>query len=78
MKTRAMFRCQAVEKVEGWGDHPFLYNSKFNAVSGRDGEEAKKFFAASPSGSLTLQTVREDHFEVGKCYYLDFTPAEVE
>ena len=36
-------------------------------------EENAKFWAATPSGTLKVGTVRADHFEVGKDYYLDLT-----
>lgn len=42
-------------------------------------EENKKFFAATPSGSINLGTINPEaaaQFEPGKEYYVDFTPAE--
>ncbi len=74
--TRVMFKCTSVEKVEGWGGREFLYNSKFSAVSEKDGDDASKFFAATPNGSLTVQAVIENHFTPGKTYYLDFQEVE--
>jgi len=72
--TRAKFTCTEVSKRTGWGGNEFLYAAKFNIVtSGSD--ENKEFFAASPSGSIEVSTVKEDHFEVGKDYYVDFTEA---
>lgn len=41
--------------------------------------ENSKFWDASPSGSLQLGTINPEawsQFELGKDYYLDFTPAE--
>lgn len=41
--------------------------------------ENKAFWDATPSGSLQLGVVNPEawkHFEIGKAYYLDFTPAE--
>lgn len=41
--------------------------------------ENKKFWEATPAGSLTLSTVNRaawEQFEEGKEYYLDITPAE--
>jgi hypothetical protein len=52
-----------------------VHDYKFNAVSSGS-EENKSFFASTPSGSLSLSSVRDDLFEVGKEYYLDFSPAE--
>lgn len=42
-------------------------------------EEDKAFWDATPTGSLQLGTVNPaawEQFEIGKTYYLDFTPAE--
>jgi hypothetical protein len=42
-------------------------------------EENSRFWDASPSGSLQLGTINPEawsQFELGKEYYLDFTPAE--
>jgi hypothetical protein len=51
---------------------------KFSPVT-NGSEENKSFFAYTPSGSVELGTVNEEawkQFELGKSYYLDFTPAE--
>jgi hypothetical protein len=72
--TRAKFRCVSVAKREGWGGSPFLYSAEFHPVTG-DSPENKEFFAATPSGRIEVSTVRADHFEVGKSYYVDFTEA---
>lgn len=48
-------------------------------VQSGDTPEDKAFWDASPSGSMQLGVVNQDawkHFELGKCYYVDFTPAE--
>jgi hypothetical protein len=74
MKTRAKFKCTEIAKREGWGDNKVLFGASFVAVGGNS-EENKKFFAASPSGSIKIDTVREDHFQVGQEYFVDFTPA---
>ena len=47
--------------------------------NGDPNHENTKFWAASPSGQLTLSTVNADAvamFELDKEYYLDFTPAK--
>jgi hypothetical protein len=78
MRVRAKFRCTSVTKVVGWGGHEFLWTAKFQVVTGHDGgdsEDNKKFWAATPSGSLELSSIIEDAFEVGKAYYIDITPA---
>ncbi|MGD9726393.1 MAG: hypothetical protein AB7L09_21600 [Nitrospira sp.] len=46
---------------------------------GDPAHENSKFWEASPSGKLELGTINEEawsQFEMGKEYYLDFTPAE--
>lgn len=72
--TRAKFTCNEVSKRIGWGGNAFVYAAKFSVVtSGSD--ENKQFFASTPGGSIEVSTVKEDHFEVGKSYYVDFTEA---
>lgn len=74
--TRAKFTCQSVTKSKHWNaDKGFLYTAKFNPVMAGS-EENKNFFEASPSGSIELGTLKEDHFEPGKSYYIDFIEAE--
>lgn len=69
--TRAKFKCTSVEKTEGWNGNAFHYTAKFQAVTS-DSEENKQFFAATPNGSISLSTLKEDFFEVGKEYFVDF------
>lgn len=73
--TRCKFRCDSVEKAKGFNGHEFVYTAKFNAVYG-DSEENKKFFAATPSGQITLALIVSDQFQPGKEYYLDISPVE--
>jgi hypothetical protein len=83
MNTRAKFTCFSVRKYRsdvwdnqtGHSTERFLYDYEFNAVSGNS-DENKEFFASTPSGSIKLSAVRNDLFEPGKSYYLDFSPAE--
>ena len=72
--TRAKFKCNEVAKRTGWGENLVMYAAKFNVVSG-DNEENKAFFASTPGGTIEINTIREDHFEVGQEYYVDFTKA---
>lgn len=73
--TRCKFQCVSVRKYKGWsGTPPFVYEYEFQAVTGNS-EENKLFFASTPSGSLKIGAVREDIFEPGHEYYLDFTIA---
>lgn len=77
MNVRAKFVCTSVTKYKyGWGsqESPFHYNYAFMAVtSGSD--ENESFFASTPSGEVKLSALKGDLFEVGKEYYLDFSPA---
>lgn len=82
MIVRAKFLCTSMTKqVGGVYDENGKYNSgilydyKFQVVS-NNSEENKKFFASTPSGSISLMSVRDDLFEVTKEYYLDFTLAK--
>lgn len=81
MNVRAKFQCHSVKKYSGTVWHAdkyekgFLYAYEFGAVTGDKGEN-KSFFASTPSGSLRLDSVRDDLFEPGKFYYLDFSEAE--
>lgn len=81
MNVRAKFSCTSVTKymggkynAEGKYEQGVLWNYKFQAVtSGSD--ENKSFYASTPSGSIELQAVRDDLFEIGQEYYLDFSQA---
>jgi hypothetical protein len=83
MATRAKFTCISVKKYANtvWdksGQNPqrgFVYAYEFQAVS--DGsQENKEFYASTPYGNITMQAVRDDLFEPGKSYYVDFSEAE--
>ena len=79
MATRCKFKCHEETKRVRYtgraGEAPsFLYDYKFGAVS--DGSaENKAFFDATPSGQLTVGTVKACFFEVGKEYYIDISEA---
>ena len=74
---RSKFTCQKIVKFRHWNresDGQFLYEAEFTAVV--DGsEENKRYFEATPSGTLKLATLKDDLFEPGKTYYLDITEA---
>lgn len=69
--VRCKFTCTNVTKRLHWdGSGRHLYDAEFSAV--HDGsEENERFFEATPSGQLKIGTFKQDHFEVGKDYYLD-------
>jgi hypothetical protein len=52
-----------------------VYSYEFNVVSSGS-EENKKFFAATPSGSMSFSALRDDLFEIDKEYYSDLSPAD--
>lgn len=74
MKTvRCKFLCTSSKKFKGWGGVEFMYAYEMQPVTGTTPEN-QEFFASTPSGSLSVSAVREDLFEPGQEYYLDFTP----
>lgn len=74
-QTRAKFVCTEVIKRVGWGGVEFVYAAKFNVVVSGS-EENSRFFSSTPGGFIEISTIREDVFEVGKSYYVDFTLAQ--
>jgi hypothetical protein len=76
MTIRCKYRCTEVTKRTSWDKSKgFLYTAKFTPVM-EGSAENKRFYEATPSGSLEIGTYKEDHFEVGKEYYIDLTLAE--
>lgn len=66
--VRAKFKCDF--KKENYVAFSPVYSGS---------EENKKFFSATPGGQINLYVVNSDAmklFEMGKEYYIDFTPAE--
>ena len=76
MTVRCKFKCTEVTKREAWSgsDGPFHYDATFHAVTGGS-EDNESFFAATPSGELKVSTLKADHFEPGKEYFVDLIPA---
>lgn len=68
--TRAKFECTKVEKGENGSIatfHPVTCGS----------EENERFFTLTPYGQIFIGTINPNvMFEIGKEYYVDFTPAE--
>jgi hypothetical protein len=73
--TRCKFTCISKREYPNWTPgQANLYEYEFSAVtSGSD--ENKAFFAATPSGSLKVSTVKDGSFQVGQAYFLDLWPA---
>ena len=76
MAVRAMFRCNSIEKPYEGSD---LRQLSFSAVADGKTPEAERYHRYTPNGELRIgidNPAASDQFEVGKLYYLDFTPAE--
>jgi hypothetical protein len=74
--VRAKFRVVEIARRNHYGTGE-SQGIKLLPVAG-ESEENKKFFQATPSGSIDLQVVNAEagnQFELGKEYYVDFTPA---
>ena len=73
--TRCKFKCDSVRKFHHWDKSKgFLYEAEFSVVTG-ESEENKKFFAATPSGSLKICSYVEDRFIPGDEYFIDLSVA---
>jgi hypothetical protein len=79
MSVRAKFKCVSVERSKYGSDE--LQTIKLEPVygNGDPNHENTKFYKHTPSGHIHLGTVNPDaakQFELGKEYYIDFTPAQ--
>lgn len=86
MTVRAKFRVlnitSAMADYQPTDDNPQwtrkeAFTVRLMAVTGKSGENAS-FFAATPTGEITLQTVNAEaakQFKLDGEYYIDFTPA---
>lgn len=77
---RCKFTCTRVMSEEVWDyaeKRPkVIYGVEFRPVYSADpNHENKKFWDATPTGSLTLGTIKQVPWEVGKECYVDITPA---
>lgn len=71
--VRCKFKCSRVATAtDGAGTQ---HEAEFHAVY-NGSPENQQFFKYTPGGSLKVSVTREQHFEAGKEYYLDITPAE--
>ena len=83
MTVRAKFTCESItrEFQRGWGVHrdTVRHTVKMRPVSGNDSDENKKFWDATPTGRIEIGCAKAETaglFELGKDYYVDFTPAD--
>lgn len=80
-KVRAKFFCSQkgeAASTQGTSDLNKWVNIMLNPVHGNN-EENAQFFKNTPNGRIELSVVNPAaaaQFEVGKEYYVDFTPAE--
>lgn len=75
--VRAKFRCVEKGEAVGFSGGDKMNKIQLHAVT-NGSAETESFFAATPHGAISLGVVRPeagDAFEVGKEYYVDFTPA---
>ena len=75
--VRAKFTCNA--KIPAYGSTTVFFNAVYSNRDGTRAEENKVFSDATPSGSISISIAdgkpAVDAFEIGKSYYVDFTPA---
>jgi hypothetical protein len=72
MRVRA--KMKVVEKTQYQDGHKV----RLHPVTGGSAEN-DEFYRYTPAGSVELSTINDSaaaSFEVGKAYYVDFTPAE--
>lgn len=75
--TRCKVKCTSITQVENWSRKTqYVYIAEFQACDPSKSNENAGFFEATPSVSIKLGAIKQDHFVVGKEYYLDFTLAE--
>jgi hypothetical protein len=78
MTVRAKFTVQSVTYRKHWQDPSKRIGTVELSVVSGGSDEDKAFFAATPGGSIKLDTVNEaaiDALPLGKTFYVDFTPA---
>lgn len=76
--VRAKFVVQSVTYRQAWNDKSKRVGTvELTPVTGGSDED-KAFFAATPGGTIKLDTVNDAAIEalpLGKAFYVDFTPA---
>jgi hypothetical protein len=77
--VRAKFKVDSVTRSQHWDKSKGeLHSVKLSPVTSGS-KENEAFYAATPCGQFELSTLNEEagkQFELGKAYYVDFTPAE--
>lgn len=78
MTVRAKFVVQSVTYRTYWADKSKRIGTVELGVVSGGSDEDKAFFAATPGGSIKLDTVNDaaiDALPLGKTFYVDFTEA---
>lgn len=73
-KVRAKFLCTSMKQTQQYKG-TIVNTYEFGAVygGGSASDENKKYWEATPSGSIMLSCLRSEvQFEIGKEYYIDF------
>lgn len=80
MMVRAKFTVREITRTKHWDKSKGeIQTIVLSPVISDGNEENKKFFEATPTGEIKLGTVNEAaarQFELGKSYFVDFSPAE--
>ncbi|WP_454825380.1 hypothetical protein [Paraburkholderia xenovorans] len=78
MSVRAKFKVVSTTQRKHWDiQKGNIHEIQLQPVVG-DSPENDRFYAATPSGAISLQTVNDEagaQFELGGEYYVDFTKA---
>lgn len=76
--VRAKFKVISITTQAHWQkDKGHIGTVKLQPVTG-DSPENAQFYAATPSGQIELGTINKEalaQFEIGREFYVDFTPA---
>lgn len=77
MNVRAKFICNS--KIPSGSQTTVYLNAVYSNRDGTRAEENKAFTDATPAGQIAITIANDkpalEAFEMGKAYYLDFTPA---
>jgi hypothetical protein len=77
MTVRAKFKVQSITRREHWDKSKGEIHSIDLAPVTSGSDENKEFYAATPGGSIKLDTINEaagNQFKLGQEFYVDFTP----
>jgi hypothetical protein len=77
MPIRAKFKVVSITRQSNWNGSGEMQTIKLSPVTSGS-EENRAFYAATPGGEISLSVVPPEvgnQFDIGKEYYVDFTPA---